>query len=168
MYRKQQFVKLHLTQFSYLTLLSPRKTIISVLQLMKLVKLSTKSLLNSGSPKNSKYLIQLNIKQILRNNIHSTNFQYPLFTGLHFTTSNSSSCSLKVFEMKFHYCSSTSPHKQTSSLRCSTFFLQLVNITYRLHWPHLLCRSTHSFNWSLQSQLLQLVSTESTASTGLH
>ena len=119
----------------------------SALQLMKLVKLSTKKCLNSCTPKNSKYMIQLNIKQILLNNNHSTNIPQTLCTGLHFSTANSSSSSMNVTERNFHYCSSTQGKtqsklllhtKQTSSLRCSTFFLRLVNISHRLHWPNFL------------------------------
>ena len=54
--------------------------------------------------------------------------------------------SLNVVAMQFHYCSSKPPHKQTPSLRCTTFSLRLVNITHRLHCPYLLRWPTNSFN----------------------
>ena len=139
--------------------------------------------MNSDTPKNSKYLTQLTIKLILLHNIHSTNFQYKLssllFISLLIILHLSS---MNVVPMKFHYCSSTSPHKQPSSLRCSTFFSSidqhhpssslapsslpahsLLQLVFNTSPPTL-----HCFNWSSQSQRLQLIFTESTASTGLH
>ena len=103
-------------------------------------------------------MIRQSIKQTLLNNFHFTNFQYIFFTGLHFTIANSSSSSMNVIEMKFQYCSSTTPHK-------ASFFTAL---------PHFLSSNgQHHPSSSLAPSslpahsLLQLVSAESTSPTGL-
>ena len=149
--------------------------------------------MTSGTSKNSKYMTQLNIKLILLNNIQYTNFQCKLsslFLSLLIILHLSS---MNVVAIKFHYYSSEPPHKQAPSLCCSTFFSSIghhhpssslassSSLTHSLFQLvfnplPLFITSTclqhfatlHCFKWSSQSQLLQLVFTESNASTGLH
>ena len=142
--RKLRFVKLLLTQFLYLTLLSPRKSICFRTAIDEVCEAFNKIMTEVGYTQ--KFQIYDPTKQILLNSTHSTNFQYTFFTGLHFSTANSSSFSMNDIEKKSDTAFPPLHTKQTSSLRCSTFFLRSVNITHRLHWPHPLFRATHSFN----------------------
>ena len=177
-----QLVKLYLTQFLFSILPSPRKTIILALQEMKLVKLLIKRCIISGTPKNSKSATQISklisstIFIILTSNANSLHSSFRYLILLHLHSMNVIRNRNEVSLLLLH--TSTQANLFTALQHFLLFDWSSSSIVFTgiIFFAHPLTFSTdlqhfatlHCFNWSSLSQLLQLVLTESTASTGLH